>query len=84
MRRPERAGAAALLPLLLLLWAAALAARADDLGTEQPEPWEVSPDPILRDLTGDAISVFAPSGPAGEPIDPASSASSSRRSTASI
>jgi beta-lactamase class A len=71
MRRPEPVRAAALLPLLLLLWAAAPSARADDLGSEQPEPWDVSPDPILRDLHRlDAIAPFEDLAPLREHIDP--------------
>jgi beta-lactamase class A len=67
MRRPERAVAAV---LLLLALAAGEPARADDLGQEKPEPWEVTPDPILRDLHRlDEIAPFEDLAPLREHID---------------
>jgi len=71
MPRPEKTGPAVLL-LLLALAAAALPARADDLGGEssEPEPWEVTPDPILRDLHRlDGIAPFEDLAPLREHID---------------
>ena len=66
----ERAGPAVLLMLLLTLAAVVLPARADDVGGEEPEPWEVIEDPILRDLRRlDAIAPFEDLAPLREHID---------------
>jgi beta-lactamase class A len=71
MRRPE---ARRLLALLAGLWLGLPAApRADDLGAgDEAEPWELAPDPILRDLHRlDALAPFEDLAPLRDHFDPA-------------
>ena len=71
MPRPDR-GVLAVLLLLAALAAVPFGARADDLeaGDAEPDPWDVTPDPILRDLHRlDEIAPFEDLAPLREHID---------------